>query len=283
MRERVLVGIPTLNGPDRLGRALASVVQSTDLKRLGATVLVSDDGSEPRQMDRAKGVCAAFGVEMLTTERRLGIAAQWNRLTRHFPEAEIIALLNDDVEVVPDWLDVLVYSLERNRHAGAVGLRCLTGTTKAQYPPTPPIDYVEARLLDGGGTLLSTGGACFGFRRDAYDAVGGFDERYFCLYEELDFCVALLAAGYVNLIASYPVVYHTGGETISANSDAAQLLAESREKFRLKWSEHFPRRAGAPDGESLLDRLRALLLQPHEKRSWLRAEWNSHVAKCKEP
>ena len=43
--------------------------------------------------------------------RRLGVARGWNDLTRH-TNAPIIILMNDDVEVVPDWYEALVFSLK---------------------------------------------------------------------------------------------------------------------------------------------------------------------------
>jgi GT2 family glycosyltransferase len=186
---RVLIGVPTLNGPDRLDRALASVKAHTDLADV--TVLVSDDCSTPANLQLNKDVVHKHGVEMLMTEERLGVSMQWNRLVRHVPDAEICVLVNDDVEVVEDWLDVLVFSLERNPDLGMVALRCETGVIKKDCPPRPMIDYNEARLMAGGGTLVSSGGACFAFRRGDWESVKGFDERYFCFYEEVDFGVTL--------------------------------------------------------------------------------------------
>lgn len=233
---KVLVGIPTLNGPDRLDRALASVKKHTDLKDV--TVLVSDDCSSEKNLKLNKDVVHTHGVPMLMSGERLGIAKQWNRLVRHVPDAEICVLLNDDVEVVEDWLDVLVFSLERNPDLGMVALRCETGVIKKDCPPRPKIDYNEALLMTGGGTLVSAGGACFAFRRGNWEHVGGFDERYFCFYEEVDFGVTLATSlGRYSAFASYPVIYHMGGATIGANSDASAVLIDSRQKFWDKWGK----------------------------------------------
>lgn len=256
---KTLIGIPTLNGPDRLKRALFAVHEFTDMKDV--QVLVSDDCSNQNNLEWNKTWCGRFGVSMLMTEQRLGIAKQWNRIVRHVPDANIVALINDDIEVVPHWLDVLRFTLEHNPEISMVGLRCETGVTASRGSRAVNIDYVESRLFDGSGSLLSSGGACFAFRRTDWEMVGGFDERFFCFYEELDFGVQLGLRNKQSVIAEYPVVYHMGGATIGANSDAGAILTESRAKFWEKYA-------------LTLDQLRAQFFEKFKGRSRF-VEWNS--------
>jgi GT2 family glycosyltransferase len=230
---KILIGIPTLNGPDRLRRALFAIHEYTDLNNV--SLVVSDDASNANNLEWNKTWCHRFNVPLLTTEIRLGIPKQWNRLVRHVPDADVCVLVNDDVEVVADWLDVLVFALDKNPQLGMVGLRCETGVTARVGEKRTHVDYQESHLLDGSGTLLSSGGACFAFRRKDWEAVGGFDERFFCFYEELDFGVRLMMHGKHNVIANYPIVYHMGGATIGANSDASAVLLESRARFTEKY------------------------------------------------
>lgn len=264
-RPRVLVGIPTLNGPGRLSRCLSSIGASTNFAHGNITVLVADDGSTPEALEQNKcvvhvaatgaGMPQVPGVEMIYDHGRTGIARTWNRLVRHRPDAEVVVLVNDDIEVVPDWLEVLEYSLTQNPHAGMVGLNFYSGPPDRRPVPPPRPDYVEARLMDGGGGLVSSFGPIFGFRRSSWEQVGGFDERYFVFYEEVDFGVALARAGFVHYMASYPVVFHMGGATNSdpQNLDARRCLEESRGKFLEKWGkdlgalrEEFAQRLGRP-------------------------------------
>ncbi|HXB28148.1 MAG TPA: glycosyltransferase [Gemmatimonadaceae bacterium] len=243
---QVTIGIPTLNGPDRLFRCLRSIGQHTSWGSCGdVKVLVVDDGSTEELLKTnkdmvhiASGLYPQMGLEMLMHNERRGIARGWNALTRH-RGSEVVALMNDDIEVVDDWLDVLVYSVTKNGHAGMVGLNSYVGVTKASVPfPPPRVDYCEGRLLGGGSNgLVSSQGPLFAFRREMFDRVGGFDERYFCFYEEVDFGIALRQAGFHHYMADYPRVFHMGGATNSKpeNLDAAKHMAESAEKFRQKW------------------------------------------------
>lgn len=244
-RPRVTIGIPTMNGPERLARCLESIAECTAFDRFASVkVLVCDDGSTEENLklnkdaihrsDRLRDVA---GLEMLVSAENVGVSASWNKLVRHHP-CEVASLLNDDIEVAHDWLDVLTFSVWENKHAGMVGLDSYVGVIKRDVVDRlpPRIDYREARLLDGDGTLLASAGSIFAFRRDTYEAAGGFDERYKVYYEECDFGTTLRRLGYAHYMASYPIVFHMGGATMSQPSmDAQGHLARSRALFAEKW------------------------------------------------
>lgn len=232
----VSIGIPTLNGSERLRACLVSMTVNAH-PRLPFQLLVCDDGSRPEELKLNKDAVHErewlrehAGLEMLMNEARLGIATSWNRLVRHRP-ADVHVLVNDDVEVVPDWLEVLVHSVWENSRVGMVGLN-----STRTYSHELTKDFYEARL-EGGSHLLSSKGYAFAFRREVFDEVGGFDERYFCFYEEVDFGVMLLSRGYGSYMASYPILLHAVGQTNGdkRNLDAEVCLTESRQKFRDKW------------------------------------------------
>ena len=235
----VSIGIPTLNGPERLKRCLSSIEQHTHFGEV--TVLVCDDGSGESELEANKHLIHESripGIEMLMNGKREGIATSWNKLVRH-KRADVAVLINDDIEVVDHWLDVLAYSVEKNSVAGMIGLNSYVGVIKDQVSKPLRIDYCESHLMFGNGTLLASHGPVFAFRRDVYDLVGGFDERYFCFYEELDFGVSLHKKGLRHFMSSYPIVYHMGGATNSdpRNLIASEEMARSRQKFLDKWGK----------------------------------------------
>jgi N-acetylglucosaminyl-diphospho-decaprenol L-rhamnosyltransferase len=59
-------------------------------------------------------------------------------------------------------------------------------------------------------------GACFLVRREAFDAVGGFDDRYFMYVEEVDLCWRLARAGWRTGYESSARVRHLGGVSTAA-------------------------------------------------------------------
>jgi GT2 family glycosyltransferase len=302
----VVIGVPTLNGPDRLWRCLVAINDCTAFDRFASVkILVCDDGSGPGHLETNKNVIARIAthldkrttIEMIMHERRQGIATSWNDLTRHY-YADVMALLNDDIEVTDNWLDVLVYSVTKNQNVGMVGLNSYASVTKAQveYAPCavmntvrerphdmvphamrPRVDYNEAHLMGGDGTLLASCGYAFAFRREVFDEIGGFDQRYFCYYEETDFGVSLRQKGYHHYMASYPIVYHMGGATNSdkRNLDANAELERSRKLFLDKWGATPAqlRQQFAEDNELKENRDNVLGLRLSSPR-----EWNTQLA-----
>lgn len=231
---KICIGIPTLNGPPRLKRCLQSILKYTPLKEYEALVLVSDDFSGEENLLQNKAICAEHGVELLTTEKRLGVAQQWNRLTHH-TTSPIMILMNDDVEVVYDWLEALVFSIKNNPHAGMVGLKAYQGVNSEHFTLPPVPSYNEA-IMEQGHSLISSHGFLFGFERSKFDAIGGFDPQFLAFYEELDFGVRLLLNNWPPYILSYPIVLHEVGATTTdpRNLDAQNTLIESRAKFKAK-------------------------------------------------
>lgn len=230
----ICIGIPTLNGPDRLIRCLSAIEKHTALGAFRARVIVSDDFSYERNLEDNKKICANFGVDLLFAPARIGVAQQWNRLTLH-TQAELVVLMNDDVEVVQDWLEALAFSIRENPHVGMIGLKAYQGVNSQNFTP-PPIHSYNESVLERGIGMVSTTGFLFGFERKKYDAVGGFDPNFFAFYEEIDFGVRLFSAGYPSYMLSYPIVIHQGGATTSdpKNIDARKVIDESRVKFKAK-------------------------------------------------
>ena len=233
---KILIGIPTLNGPERLARCLESIRRHTPLEAYNAQVLVSDDFSYRNNLEENRKVCHNFGVELVCPAQvRIGVAQQWNCLTRH-TEAPVVILMNDDVEVVPDWLEALAFSILQNPHAGMIGLKAYQGVTSRNFTPPPVQSYNEA-IMERGLGMISATGFLFAFERRKWEAIGGFDPHFFAFYEELDFSIRLLKeGGWWPYMLSYPVVIHQGGATTSdvRNLDSQKVLLESREKFKVK-------------------------------------------------
>lgn len=78
-------------------------------------------------------------------------------------------------------------------------------------------------------------GAFMLIRRETFDALGGFDERFFLYWEDADFCRRALDAGWTTLYApAVEVVHHTSRTT--AHAPTRSLVAFHISALRYHWN-----------------------------------------------
>jgi N-acetylglucosaminyl-diphospho-decaprenol L-rhamnosyltransferase len=146
--------------------------------------------------------------------------------------ADLFFVVNPDVRLRGDPFRNLVGWLD-SKGAAAVGplVRKPNGELEDSARQFPTVARLLGKLIDGtpgpdypvdNGPLEVdwVAGMFIGFRRDAYAHVGGFDERYFLYYEDVDICRRLR-------LHAYKVVYDT---TVSIIHDARRA---SRRNARL--------------------------------------------------
>ena len=82
-------------------------------------------------------------------------------------------------------------------------------------------------------------GACLAVQRSIWEAVGGLDAANFAIaFNDVDFCLKLIEAGYLNLWTPYAQLYHF--ESWSRGYDVGPRRArfeQERDRFKLKWGE----------------------------------------------
>lgn len=187
----------------------------------------------------------------------LGFAGGCNWGAR-FSRGRHIVLLNDDTEVEPGWLGRLVEVAGSDAGIGAVGSRLLN--------PDGSLQEAGSILWREGGTHQVQGAspfqaaACERVRdvdycsacgllvtREAWDAVGGFDEGYFPAYhEDVDLCLTLRAHGYRTVYAPEARVLHHRGAGMTTQFRAFAAARNGR-RFVAKWASALPGFDPQPD------------------------------------
>ena len=189
--------IPNFNGSERLGRTLGALGAQTR----AVDVVLVDNGSEDDSVELARRELPE--VRVLELGRNLGFGPALNRAVAELP-ADPVILLNNDAEAEPRFVEALLDGLgegvgsvagvltqerapELIDSAGVVADATLMGF---DYLHGEPLGAAEAAPPP----LGPTGGAAL-YRLDALNAVGGFDERIFLYYEDLDLALRIAAAG----------------------------------------------------------------------------------------
>ena len=195
--------IPNWNGLRWLPECLGALAAQT---RPADEVIVVDNGSHDGSLGYLRDEHP--DVRVLAQGRNTGFAYAANRGIEA-ASGELVALLNTDVVLSPEWLERVAAALVAQPGAAAVACKMLS----LDDPGSP------ARIYDAGDVLRRDGacdqrgrfdlddgrfdspgevfGACAGaalYRRTAVIGAGGFDERFFAYLEDVDLALAAAAA-----------------------------------------------------------------------------------------
>jgi GT2 family glycosyltransferase len=225
-RPRVSVIVLNYNGRKWLGPCLDALAAQRDAPVF--EVIVIDNGSND---DSVAFVTERYPtVRVLETSANLGFAGGNNAGARA-AHGEILAFLNNDTVVAPDWLSKLDGALVMRRETAIVTSR-LVRLDDPTIVDSAGDGYLRAggaykrghgQRVDGFLESCEVFGACgaaFMIRRETFDVLGGFDERLFMVYEDVDLSYRARLGGYHCWYVADAVVRHAGSGTLGRGSAA---------------------------------------------------------------
>jgi N-acetylglucosaminyl-diphospho-decaprenol L-rhamnosyltransferase len=196
---------------------LVDAVASVGRTMPGATVAVQEHAANAAETLRASLDASGVPYRLLVDESNPGFAAGCNALAAA-STAEWLLFLNPDAQVVT-WPWVGEQSPPRGEVIGPemVG----SGHPGRHYGVTYSIldEVRRSWLRQPGRRPVGRGfvsGAALLIDRVSFERVGGFDERYFMFYEDIDFCVRANQAGVPTFIADEWTVRHAGAHSTSS-------------------------------------------------------------------
>jgi len=162
-------------------------------------------------------------AQVVRTEDNRGFAEACNAAVAP-GSGDAIVLLNNDVDCRPDFLERIAAPLERDTALGSVAALCVrpggeridsigltTDATLSGFPRLQGRPVAEAGAQRP--VLVGPSGTAAAYRRRAWDAVGGLDERIFAYNEDFDLAVRLRAAGWGTAAAPDAAGVHLGSAT----------------------------------------------------------------------
>lgn len=214
--EPVTVIVPVWNRRDLLERLLSGLrAQSFPI----AEVLVVDDGSE----DDAADLAASRGARVVRMGAQRGFASAVNRGIRE-SRTPLVAIVNSDVELAPDWLEKL---------AAAMAPEVWFATGRILQAAAPDrIDGTYDAVCRGGAAWRVGHGSIDGpafregkrisaapmtaalFRLELFDKTGLLDERFESYLEDVDFGLRCAQAGCAGWYVPEAVAWHQGSATL---------------------------------------------------------------------
>ena len=221
---------------------------------LGAVVVV--DNSSP---DGTVAVVESLALPGVTLVRRpnLGFGAGNNAGVAALPPAvEHVLFLNPDAVIAPRDVERLAAYLDAHPSVAMVAPRLYKGGApihSAGRTPTPLTEikpllpralgrWLTDRRLDPSydvtGEVGAVEGACMMARRSMLEAVGGFDERFFLFFEELDLARRFRERGWsVHLVADAAAEHLVAASRSTTSHGARPESVRSQAKFFTKWGD----------------------------------------------
>jgi len=230
----------------RLTQAMLESLDRTWPAGVTREIILVDDGSTDGTRDWLASLKRA-DVRVVLNEHNLGYAASNNR-GAELARGRTLALLNNDLVLLPGWLEsLLAVKAELGSAAGAIG--------NVQYAVRDgALDHAGIRInakgkpehlreLPSGADLPwsfqrwlrvdAVTGACLMIDRDFWLQLGGLDEAYVNGCEDVDLCLRAAAAGRINLVALRSRVRH------HVSSSQGRKSRDETNTFRLtrRWRD----------------------------------------------
>ncbi len=244
----VAVVIPSWNSVDLLPRCLDSLAGQGEVD-----LLVVDNGSA----DGSVELLRKRGIPHVALAENLGFAAAVD-LGAARTTAPLVMPLNADTKLLPGCVAALAAALEADRELGGAaprilqfeGEECAVAAARL-YSAGQALTCDGRAVEEGAGEAQSPvywasrevfgvcGAACL-LRRELFDDLGGYDDRYFAFYEDVDLNVRARIAGWRFAYVPEAVVWHVGNASWQAGfrqpvAENARLVARNRLATQVKF------------------------------------------------
>jgi GT2 family glycosyltransferase len=218
------------NGAHELETCLLSLLEQS-YKPL--EIIVVDNAST----DNSSAVANKFGVRWLPLEQNVGLAPALNHGARS-ASGELLLFLNNDMRFDRDFVISMATAILDNEDIFAVdavqydwdgkeALHLATRLAKKRHTDTichvvVPQLYVYQQAAGFPTSVLMSCAANMLVRRSMFELLGGFDERLFFGYEDVDLCWRAWVRGWKSVSVPSAVCWHRVGAS-SHSSEGSRL------------------------------------------------------------
>jgi len=181
-------------------------------------VILVDNHSSDGSVDFVKQNFPDVIIQQL--EQNFGFAKA-NNIGADVAKGDLLLFLNNDTKVTEGFLEPLVAEMKSDETAicqslllkpdGAIDS---AGDFVDKYGRT----YNSKKIPKETSPILSARGACMLVKKDVFDELGRFDEKFFVSFEDVDIGWRAWICGYKVVVVPKSVVYHYGGGTVSIMS-----------------------------------------------------------------
>lgn len=246
------------------GRQLYECLNSIECSNLSIikSVIVIDNASVDDSIPLINDMAWTFNLIVIQESENLGFGKACNKAAK-YSNSNYILFLNPDTKVYPDSIQktLLFFSSDENNEYGVCGIKlyddngCIQKhcarfpSFKTYFGQSTGLNILFTRMFpyvimndfdhQSSKDVDHCIGAYYMIRRRIFDAIGGFDERFFVYLEDLDLSLRVHELGFKIRYLSDTSAFHKGGGT-SEKVKAHRLFYSLRSRI-LYCFKHFSR------------------------------------------
>ncbi len=246
----VSIIIPNKDHVDDLDTCLKSIAEKTSYAHY-QIVIVENNSTEERTFEYYRSLQKMPNIEVITWVGAFNFSAI-NNYAAQKASGEYLLFLNNDTEVItPDWIEQMLMFAQRAdvgavgaklyypddtiQHAGVIlGIGGVAGHSHKNYP-RHAFGYVSRLQLAQNMSAVTA--ACLMVRRRLFEQVEGFDLGYSVAFNDVDFCMRLREAGYLNVFTPFAELYHHESKSRGREDTLEKQKRFSAEiaRFKERW------------------------------------------------
>ncbi len=203
-------------------------------------MVLVDNGSGDGSAEMAEaefGASGTFGLQVIRNRANCGFCAA-NNQGFAASRSEFLALLNNDAEAEPGWLEELRCAFEADGRVGMAASKILVWEDPTRIDKAGHLIYPDGQNRGRGTGQLDHGqfdkveevlwpdGCAAMYRRSMIDEIGGFDEDFFAYADDAELGLRARIAGWRCLYMPRAVVRHHRGATLGVRSVGRLRLIE---------------------------------------------------------
>ena len=220
----VSIIIPFKDKPELLAMSVNSVLDRSSYENY-EIIGISNNSEDPKVFELMKELEAKDPrVKFYEYNTEFNYADINNHAVNTYAKGEHVLLLNNDIEVIaPDWIEAMLEHSQREevgcvgaklyypndtiQHAGVIiGLGGYAGHSHKMYPRESAGYFNRLMAVQNVSAVTA---ACLMIKKRIYQEIDGMDEvKFKVAYNDVDFCLRVREAGYLNIFTPYAEMYH---------------------------------------------------------------------------
>lgn len=262
--KSVFISILNFNGNNNTLECVESL-KKINISDLKLTILVVDNGSS-EELKLKSGSSGKIKIKVIKNEKNLGFSGGHNVGIKHAlgQGADYVVILNNDTYVDENFIDELLKAAKRDNKIGILSPKIYFAPGfefhKDKYSKKEQgkvfwyagggmdwanvighhrgVDEVDKGQFDKTVETELATGCCMLIKREVFDKVGMFDDKYFLYYEDADLCMRAKKNSFKIIFVPSSIIWHKNAGSGGGSGSVLQdyYIARNRLIFGFRYA-----------------------------------------------